>query len=317
MAESAAIETSTIPPDERRTFTSCERAVLKGRRLDEGVASRFPSHLSAVGICDLVEAGVPASVAATAPSFLSARAIVGFLRARADLDDIEYDERFFDPRFLADSGIPASIANSYPHHLDEIDVARLHEAGFGPRDSEAIPPGRPVADVVKLAAAGVTSADIERFGQVAELSPGMLGRCVQAGVDPGALDSWLTHVGPSIRTDPATLVQVALASKRVDDAEGFRFDLMRVAARSVLAAEGGERLRPVVDRLLQVLQLGGELSTTIPDSWTRERLLFVGPAGGEACSIVVIPDEPLVFDYGDLEEAGALERIDRYIDTLG
>lgn len=302
----------------RRSFTTCERAVLKSRRVDEEVASQFPARLSAVGVCDLVAAGVPSSVASTAAGSLSAKAILCFLRAGSDLQDVEYDQRFYDPSFLADSGVAASVANAYPHHLDEIDVVRLHEAGFGPRDSESIPPSHAIANVVKLAASGVSAADVERFGDVADVPPEMLARCVKAGLDSAQLARWMSEVGPIIRTNPATLVQVALASKRIDDPEGFRFDLLRVAARSVLATDGPEAtLRPIVDRLLRVLQSNGHMSTTIPDSWTRERLLFVGPDRDEVCVIAVTPNEPLSFDYGELDQAEALERIDRYIEALG
>jgi hypothetical protein len=112
-------------------------------------------------------------------------------------------------------------------------------------------------------------------------------------------------------------VQTALASRRLDDPVGFRFDLLRVAARSLLSAsDTPERLRALVHLLLDVVNGSGALSTTIPDSWTRERLLFVGPDGDEVVSIAVLPDEPLQFCYGDIGFDEAFGRISTYVHSV-
>lgn len=312
MAESA-VETR-----ESRDFTSCERTVLRARSVDEFVAARYPGWLSAKGICDLVDAGVSETIAYDASPSLSAAAILGFLVAGADLLDVDYDDRFIDPNFLADAGISASVANAYPRHLTEIDMVRLSAAGFGPRDCESLNPTWNISEVVKLAATGVEPDQASAFTGIAGLPPEMVGECVRARVDADQLSEWLRVVGPAIRTNPAALVQTALASKRLDDPVGFRFDLLRVAARSVLQSAGDDAShRPLVNALLDVIHRGGELSTTIPDSWTRERLLFVGAGNAEVVSITLIPDEPLQFDFGETELGTAIHRITAYADSLG
>jgi len=248
---------------------------------------------------------------------LSASAIIGFLVAGADLTDVDYDDRFTDPRFLADAGISASVANAYPRHLTELDMVRLKAAQFGPRDCDTLDPSWNISDVVALAATGVGVQQASAYSGIDGLPPEMLGECVRAQADPVQLAEWLRIVGPSIRTNPSALVQTALASKRLDDPTGFRFDLLRVAARSVLRAADDETPKQTLaNALLDVLHLGGELSTTIPDSWTRERLLFVGPGANEVLCIAVVPDERLQFDYGETAYGSAIDRLTAYSTSL-
>ena len=292
--------------------------MLRMRRIDEFAASGYPGRLSAKGICDLIDAGIPPDVAHAAAPLLTATAIIGFLRAGAELTDVDYDERFTDPRFLAEAGISASVANAYPRHLDEVDMARLKAADFGPRDCESLTPGWSVPDVVALANIGVGVHEASAYAGIAGMPAEMLGECVRAGVDPDELAEWLRVVRPAIRTNPSALVQTALASKRLDDPVGFRFDLLRVAARSVLRAADDEMSsRALANALLDVLHQRGDFSTTIPDSWTRERLLFVGPEADEVLAIAVVPDEFLQFDYGERTLGESIELVTEYARSLG
>lgn len=309
---------SAVETRDRRGFSASERSVLRTRRIDEYAASAYPGQLSAKGICDLIEAGVAPEVAHGAARLLSATAIIGFLRAGADLTDVDYDERFNDPRFLAEAGISASVANAFPRHLSEIDMVRLTCAGFGPRDCESLDPAWPVTDVIALANVGMGVHQAAAYAGIAGVPAEILGECVRAGVNPSQLAEWLRVVGPAIRTNPVALVQTALASKRLDDPVGFRFDLLRVAARSVLRAADDElSARALTDALLDIVHRRGQLSTTIPDSWTRERLLFVGPPANEVIAIAVVPDEFLQFDYGERTFGEAMEQITEYAGSLG
>ena len=66
--------------------------------------------------------------------------------------------------------------------------------------------------------------------------------------------------------------------------------------------------------LHQIVERGGELSTSIPDSWNRSRVLRVGPEGG--ATLAVSPDQPLRFNDGEIDLVDGVREVRDYRDAL-
>ncbi len=300
-----------------RAFSSIESSVLRRARIDEADASGYPDHVPVKGIVELIAAGVAPEVVASADPALSATAVVAFLGAGHALDDTDYDARFLDPKILSEQGIPASMANAYPSSMNEVDVLRLHDVGATPDVATPFGDDWPVEDVAALVSAGVSADEARPFRTTSFVPSDAIAGCLRAEVEPEVLDRWLEVVGPAVRTSSRTLVTMALENDRLGDPERFRDELLRVAIASIDSTDTPEPQRgKIVDALLAILGRGGDISTSVPSPWNRQRLLHVGPPVHERAVVTVLPDEPVRFAYGAVDLDRGLAALQAYAAEL-
>ncbi|MGI9606063.1 MAG: hypothetical protein ACR2P0_07995 [Acidimicrobiales bacterium] len=307
---------AAVPVD--RDFSGSELAVLRDLKVDPSVARPYPERFGVRGVAELVAAGVPADAVRSIDPLLTPSAIVAFLALGVALDDTEYEERFFDAAMLADAGVSASMANAYPADFSEIDVVRLHDAGATPDDVASFTATWDPVDIARLVAAGVTAAEAEPFLATAFIPTESIATCCRAGVEPAALDSWLEVVAPAVRTESRILVSMALDQTRLDEPERFRDALLAHAIESVALSENAPAdVTAVANALEQVVRRRGEISTTIPSSWNKQRILHVGPPTDEVAEVSVMPGQPIRFSYGDVSIGEGIENLEAYATQLG
>ena len=88
-----------------------------------------------------------------------------------------------------------------------------------------------------------------------------------------------------------------------------------IAIRSIDLSDGDpEQKAEISSALHQIVERGGELSTSIPDSWNRSRVLRVGPEGG--ATLAVSPDQPLRFNDGEIDLVDGVREVRDYRDAL-
>ena len=301
------------PPKSPRRFSSSESATLRRVRVDEAAAGAYPHRLSVSGIIGLIDAGVSAADVADSPAVLNAAALLAFRDNGHDVADADYADRFFDPGLLAEEGVPASIANSYPSHFTEVDVARLHHAGATPDQALSYPASWESSEIAAFVSHGVTPDQAETWQEIVGVPADAIAKCVKAGADPREISRFVEVVGAVVRAPDHTLVNMALDSTRLHDPEAVRDDLLTVAIRSIDATdEAPEHKTALAETLEQIVRRGGELSTSIPNSWNRRRVLHVGPVDQARATLAVSPDEPLRFNDGEIDLDDGVREVRRY-----
>lgn len=285
-----------------RHFSSSELAVLRRARVAEHDAVAYPARLSVMGIVELIAAGIAPDTSRSASPMLSAAAIIAFEAAGLSLEDTDYHERFLDPRVLAEQGVPATMANAFPDDLTEADVIRLHDSGATPDTVSGFGDDWSADDISRLIATGVSPADALPYVDTAFIPADAVAVCVRSGVDASRLDRWIETVGPAVRTSARTLIDMALDDDRLSDPEGFRDALLRTAVGSIDHCDTPEaQKRAATDALMAIVESGGQISTSVPSAWNRQRVLHVGPPLHEHVVLTVQPGEPIRFSYGGID----------------
>jgi len=291
--------------------------MLRRVRMDEQVAAAYPHHLTVAGIVALADAGVEPADVVDAASVLSAAGILAFRADGHSLDDADYSDRFFDAGLLAEEGVPASIANAYPDRFSELDVARFHRAGATPEGIADFPAEWTPNEIASLVAQGVTPAQAQAWYDVPGVPAEAIAACVESGAEPAAVARFIDVVGQAVRAPNRTLVTMALDSARIEEPEAVRSDLLTLAIRSIDLSDGDpEQKAEISSALHQIVERGGELSTSIPDSWNRSRVLHVGPEGGARATLAVSPDQPLRFNDGEIDLVDGVREVHDYRDAL-
>lgn len=291
--------------------------MLRRVRMDEGTAGEYPHHLTVAGIVALADAGVePVEVAAASP-VLTAAGILAFRAHGHAYDDADYSDRFFDASLLADEGVPASVANAYPGRFSEVDVARFHNAGATPERVADYPDDWSPNDIADLVGGGVTAAQAMTWYDVPGVPPAAIAACVESGAEPATVARFIDVVGQAVRAPERTLVTMALDSARIDEPEAVRSDLLTLAIRSIEASDEDQEQKTKIAAVLeQIVARGGELSTSIPDSWNRSRVLHVGPEGSARATLAISPDQPLRFNDGEIDLVDGVREVNDYCAAL-
>ena len=303
------------PPETTRRFSSSESAILRRVRIDEADAAHYPEHFPVSGVVSLIEAGIPAADVGGLSSSLNAAALIAFRDKGHSFSDTDYNERFFDPGLLAEEGVPASAANAYPDRFTELDVARLYTSGATADVTNEFAVAWDSAQIASLVGRGVTAAEADGWRDVVPADS--IADCVRAGVEPEAVARFIQIVGETVRTSDDVLVSMALDNDRLDDPEGFRSDLLAVAIRSVDTTDDAvEDKETIVLVLTEIVERGGQISTTIPNSWNRRRVLHIGPADEASAVLSIAPDQPLLFSDGEIDLDAGLRSVKQYCADL-